>query len=131
MLSKNNESGATMLEFAVVLPILIVFILGIIQYGLIFASQLVLLNTTATAARYSTVGEPRPSYDEVSAFVNLSMYSPLTVDRIKSIGLIEDAGGLDEVREVTVKYNLELFFPWIVPQNTDGILELTATAITR
>lgn len=120
-----------MLEFAVVLPVLIVFILGIIQYGLIFANHLVLLNTTATAARYSTVGEPRPTYDEVSAFISLSMYSPLSVDRIKSVSLVENAGGLDDVREVTVKYSLELFFPWIVPQNSNGILELTATAITR
>lgn len=128
---KNRESGASILEFALVLPVLILFLFGIIQYGWLFATKLSLMNTTATIARYSTVGYPRPTADQVnSAFLNNVML-PVEKNSIKSISLIENVDDIIDLREVKVVYDLELFFPFIIPNNKNGKLELVVFAKMR
>lgn len=49
-LRKNNE-GATAIEFAMVAPVLFLLIFGIIEFGLIFATQSALEGATSSAAR--------------------------------------------------------------------------------
>lgn len=52
----GNESGAAILEFALVLPILLVLLLGLIDFGLYFYNDLQLTHVARDAARYASVG---------------------------------------------------------------------------
>ncbi|HET9770235.1 MAG TPA: TadE/TadG family type IV pilus assembly protein [Acidimicrobiia bacterium] len=47
----RNERGAALLEFALVAPILILLVFGIVEYGMFFKDYLTVSNTTRAGAR--------------------------------------------------------------------------------
>jgi hypothetical protein len=47
----NGERGATLLEFALVAPVLLLLIFGAFEYGMFFKDYLTVSNTTRTGAR--------------------------------------------------------------------------------
>src|SRR5256885_16626116 len=51
----KNERGQTMTEFAFVLPILLVLLFGIIQFGVIFNNYVTLTDAARTASRKGAV----------------------------------------------------------------------------
>ena len=51
-----SKSGATAIEFALIAPILLTLIMGIIETGLVFAADILLKNATHTAARTGRTG---------------------------------------------------------------------------
>jgi Flp pilus assembly protein TadG len=56
VLRRRAERGAAAVEFALVMPLLLVLIFGLIQYGLYFYSAQTGSNTVNVAARQLTVG---------------------------------------------------------------------------
>ena len=53
----RDEKGAAAVEFALVLPLLLVLLLGIIDFGLYFYNDLQLTHVARDAARYLSVGD--------------------------------------------------------------------------
>ena len=51
----KNERGQTMTEFAFVLPILLVLLFGIIQFGIIFNNYVALTDAARAASRKGAV----------------------------------------------------------------------------
>lgn len=51
----KRKDGQAMVEFALVLPILILLICGIIDFGWIFGNQIVVNNATREAARFTAI----------------------------------------------------------------------------
>jgi Flp pilus assembly protein TadG len=51
----NNERGQTMVEFALVLPVLVVLVLAIAQFGVAFNNYLALTDAARAAARKGAV----------------------------------------------------------------------------
>lgn len=54
----NNEKGTSAVEFALVLPVLILFILGIIQFGFIFFHWLSITHAAREGARWASLENP-------------------------------------------------------------------------
>ncbi|HEX2621432.1 MAG TPA: TadE family protein, partial [Phototrophicaceae bacterium] len=54
--SKRGRKGQTLAEFALTLPILLIMIFGIIEFGRIFQAWVSLQNAARTAARYASTG---------------------------------------------------------------------------
>ena len=54
--SRKSQRGAAALEFALVVPILIVFVFGIVDFGLMINSQAVFANASRDAARAGSFG---------------------------------------------------------------------------
>ena len=52
----KDEKGQSMVEFALILPILLLIILGTIQFGIIFSSQIAVTNAAREGARVAAVG---------------------------------------------------------------------------
>lgn len=56
----GRKRGQTLAEFAITLPILLILLFGIIEFGRIFQAWVTLQNSARAAARYATTGQ----YDE-------------------------------------------------------------------
>lgn len=53
---RDNEKGQALLEFALVLPLLLLLVVGIIDFGMIFFKWLAVEHTARDAARYASLG---------------------------------------------------------------------------
>ena len=72
----RRDEGAAAVELALVLPILIVILFGIISFGIVFAQKLALSNAGREAARFGTVGlttADRPTCAEVTSRVQSAL----------------------------------------------------------
>lgn len=54
----GNQQGAAAVEMALVLPILLTLVFGIIEFGFVFNAQISLTQATREAVRLGAVGEP-------------------------------------------------------------------------
>jgi Flp pilus assembly protein TadG len=62
----RGEDGVIAVEFALLLPILIILIAGVLEFGLTLYIQEVITNASREAARAGIViGDPRPTAEEV------------------------------------------------------------------
>lgn len=52
---RRNERGAAAVEFALVVPLLLLIFFGIVNFGVIFAQELSLSNAARQAARFAVV----------------------------------------------------------------------------
>lgn len=64
---RNDQRGTSAVEFAIVLPLLVVFVFGIVEFGLIFYNKAMLTNASREAARagivYRDSGVPQPEIE--------------------------------------------------------------------
>ncbi len=58
---RKNEEGQTLVEFALVAPILFLILFGIVQYGIAFKNSLALADAVRTGARQATVSRNAPN----------------------------------------------------------------------
>ena len=56
----NNQRGASAVELAIVLPLLVVFVFGIIEFGLVFYNKAMVTNASREAARAGIVYRDPP-----------------------------------------------------------------------
>lgn len=65
----KREVGQAMVEFALVLPIFLFLLGGIIDFGWVFGNKLIAANSSREAARYASIHANDSSYANYSAFV--------------------------------------------------------------
>ncbi len=62
-----EEGGASAVEFALVLPVLLLLVLGIVEYGLYLFAGSVLQDALGEAARFGITGRALPGLDRAAA----------------------------------------------------------------
>ena len=62
---RKNEEGQTLVEFALIAPILFLILFGIVQYGIAFKDSIALTDAVRSGARQATVSHNAP--DPVAA----------------------------------------------------------------
>ena len=66
----NRQEGQSLVEFAIVAPVLVLLLLGIVEFGLILYNQHVITNASREGARYGIVVDtPRRSDESIQAVV--------------------------------------------------------------
>ena len=55
----RDEKGQTMAEFAIVLPLLVVLLFGIVQFGILFNNYVTLTDAARAGARAAAVSRSR------------------------------------------------------------------------
>jgi Flp pilus assembly protein TadG len=114
----KSEKGAELIEFALVFPILLLVVVGIIDFGFLFQRYEVLTNATREGARMAVL----PSYTEADVQTRVCAY--LDVGGVPNSGCttnpvvtVEDdtipvAGGLPDiqVKRVQVAYTHNFMF---------------------
>lgn len=67
----KSHTGASVIEFAVLLPLLIVLIFGIIEFGMLLYNQQVITNASREGARAGIVAQdPRVTDGQIALIVN-------------------------------------------------------------
>jgi Flp pilus assembly protein TadG len=67
---KKGEKGASAVEFALVLPLLVIFVFGIIEFGLLLYNKQVITNASREGARAGIVSQtPRVTVAEMQTVV--------------------------------------------------------------
>jgi Flp pilus assembly protein TadG len=67
----SDQRGAAAVEFAIILPLLVVFVFGIIEFSIMFYDKAVITNASREGARAGIVfDDPRPDAAAIQAIVN-------------------------------------------------------------
>jgi len=123
--AKRNERGAVMVEFAIVMPLLLLLVFGIIEFGRGYNVKVQLTGSVREAAREVALGRSNAEAMQVVRDAAPGI-SPAVQDSQIIITRCP-ADGSDGDAIVTVTYRLQALTP-LVPS---GELELTARGVMR
>lgn len=134
---KRGREGQALVEFALVLPILVVLLLGLIEFGFLLYNQQVITNASREGARYGIVSRtPRRTAAEIESVVN-----SYALNRLITFGSAvpgtsvepEDTGGQPFGADLTVRVSFEYQF-LVLPKfiaSLAGIQELRARTLMK
>ncbi len=92
-MTKARDSGETMVEFAISLPLFLLLILGAMDFASLFYTQLTLQNAVRQAGRYAITGQ---CVTNSSGACKLSRYNSIVQTlQIASNGLLNSSNGSD------------------------------------
>lgn len=97
----RGDGGASLVEFALVLPLLALFLFGIVQFGLAYDQKQSINSAAREGARTAAIPDDSVDYDAVVARVNASFdsLSSDTVDTVM-IEIIDASDGTTVLRTV-------------------------------
>lgn len=105
--SLSSETGAELVEFALTFPLLLLVVMGIIDFGLLFQRYEVLTNAAREGARVAVL----PGYTDPDVITRVNQYlqatslSPATVNTVVGVPQNVNIGGkCITLRPVTVSY---------------------------
>src|SRR5205823_5542200 len=102
---KTDENGQTMVELAIVLPVLLVLLMGIVQFGVAFNNYLTLTDAGRAGARKAVVTRDAGAcVSQVQSSASNLKQSDLTVDCSSSW-----QHGADVTVTATYPYELNVF----------------------
>lgn len=95
---KKNEKGQSMVEFALVLPLLILIVIGIIDFGWLFNGKITLTSAAREGARVAAIIK-----NETTATAAINETADLSGLTINSVQYSYINGGINNVNRVMVK----------------------------
>ncbi len=119
-----EERGAALVEFALVLPILLVILLGILDFGLYYYNDLQLTHVARDAARYLSVGRVAEANDAIDG-------ASLVSTTITSQSVDAGSSGNEATVTLTATYNFLTPLPNLLPGIGGGSLDIDASATMR
>lgn len=103
---KKNERGASLVEFALVVPILLLLVLGMIEFGWLLTGWTVITGAAREGARAAVVWDTDEIEDRVQNHTDLLPFANLSINSV--------VGSPGQETSVTVTGDLPLlvgFFP--------------------
>ena len=104
----RQEKGQALLEMALILPVLLLILGGIIEFGRIFHADLVITGASREGARAAVVGEP---YEAVRDKVLAA--APSLDEGQLNVSLSPENYSRGDMLTVTVSYHVDLVVPLI------------------
>jgi Flp pilus assembly protein TadG len=125
-----RKSGQTLVEFAVIIPLLALALFAIIQYAIIFNAFMTLRHGAQVTSRSFAL--PTTGASNATDIACQSIQTTLDCARLTAVNVDsnKNVGGIKGV-EVTLTYRLPLIISFVVPRSTNGVLTLTAVAVDR
>lgn len=123
-LRRADDRGAVMVEFALVLPLLVMLLVGIVQFGLAYSAQVSISGAAREGARALALGEP----DEVEAAVDGAAGVAEVTGIIQTPCPADATSDSTDYATVTVNAMFEFSIPFVPDL---GTRTLTATARMR
>jgi Flp pilus assembly protein TadG len=124
--SQNHELGQNLLEFALVLPMLMIVMFGVLDLGRVFFATISLTNAAREGVRYLTIHPDDVANDSAAfwgskvAAIDEANYSGISLGAGQVTVICSNADGDDycdsgSPATVTVTYNFDLVLGWFLP----------------
>lgn len=113
----RDKKGVSAVEFALILPLLIVLIVGIVQMGILYFAHAGLRNLVAEGARYASIS-PRPTDTAVKARLAQGGFG-LTSSKLKTPAITYGNTNGNEWADISVSYTVHLNFIFWTPAPFD------------
>jgi Flp pilus assembly protein TadG len=126
---RKKERGQATVELALVLPVLLLILFGIMEFGRVFSAYLVITNAAREGARQAAIGANNSTIENAvyNASSSLGDLTSLTV----SINPHEEASRVTgEEASVTINYNVDLVIP-IISEIAPDPFPLEARSVMR
>jgi Flp pilus assembly protein TadG len=121
----EGEHGQTAVEFAVVLPILVLLLLGIVQFGLAFHNYLGITDATRVGARAAAVHRATGACSAARTAIQNTV-SPAQWTTISTRTTCAEGANVGDPVTVSIKYPYKIGLP-----NFSAAGDLTASATER
>jgi Flp pilus assembly protein TadG len=111
---KNREDGQAMVEFAIIVPLLLMLVLGIIQFGILFNHYLTLTDAVRVGARQAavsrTLANPAGSAEDRVRSAASGSLSDATDTTVLVVTVTSTfAQGSDVTVKATYPYSINIF----------------------
>jgi Flp pilus assembly protein TadG len=120
----RDERGQAMVEFAVILPIFLVLVFGIIQFGIVFNNYVTLTDATRAGARAGAVARNDADPNGTATTAVYSSATDLNSNLHVSVNSTWQSGS-DITVKATYPYSINLL-GWVISSGT-----LTSTTTER
>ncbi len=127
MKSIKNQKGQALVEFAIILPLLLLLVLGIIQFGMIIGGYLAVQNAVREGARAGVIGCTNAEINSTMRSVSPNLKSE---HLIVSIMPSEGSRRSGETLMIRASYNYPLTIP-IIESIFGGAVPLRAEIAMR
>jgi len=129
-----SEKGSVLIELALVVPILILLIAGIIQFGFLLNAKIAVNSASYEAAKVATLSD-NPESDVINTVL---MYASSTMpgwNFDERLSLKVDISGINpgDIVQVEVTYKIPVFFSKIPPFSLigEGYAEIRGSSVMR
>jgi Flp pilus assembly protein TadG len=111
----TDQRGASAVEFAIILPLLVLFLFGIIEFSIMFYDKAVITNASREGARAGIIfADPRPDAAEIQSVINNYSNNRLITFGSPNLQIPPPTPCVDPGDELTVTVNYDYDF-LIVP----------------
>ena len=121
--ASTSERGAAAIEFALVLPILIMLLFGIIEFGRGYHAKVELTGAVREGARALALG--KSTGEAAAATIDAAPGVSLSASNISTEPC--PAGGADGTARVTATYGV----PYNIPLVAEGTFDISVTGVMR
>ncbi len=132
----GRQSGAAFVEFALVFPILLLVVFGIIQFGLLLNASITLNNAAEMAARFATLKDPAAAaalqVQDVEVVVKKAVEGTLINPTNVQVAAFEknyQLGNGEEAKRIVLTYNFPLSVPYVLGSLSS--INLSAQAVMQ
>lgn len=127
-LRTNSKTGQAMVEMALILPLLMLILFGIMQWGMIFNGYVTLRHgaqvTARTLSLAGTTNSPTSIAQQAIAPLDpTKLVTPVVTNSLT-------VGGSSAIK-VNLTYHYPVVLKFVVPNSSGGILDLKAQATAR
>jgi Flp pilus assembly protein TadG len=126
--ARKGRKGQSLVEFALVIPILLLLVIGIVEFGRAWMTRNILTGAAREAVRLAAV--PAPAGGTAAATARATQI--LTSSGITTANIaVVDPGAAFGAVSVTVDYNFPVLFLGIIPGFGSSTFPLTSTTTMR
>jgi Flp pilus assembly protein TadG len=109
MRRKSNDRGAAAVEFALVVPVILLLVFGMIEFSRLYNEQISLTNAARSAARVMAIGNDQADAIDAAIAGSIALNPPLTGGDVSfSPGACAPGGTMT----VTINYDTALLTGW-------------------
>lgn len=117
----QSENGNVLLEFALIMPVLILILAGIVQFGFLLNGKIAVNSASYEAARAATLSD-NPEEDAINAVISYASASLPGWDLKEQLSIKINTTGNSpgDSIQIEVFYDVPLFFSKILPISESG-----------